>query len=247
MAAISLTSVVKSYGERPALKDMSLSVESGELYGLIGDNGAGKTTTIGIITGQIRRDEGDAEVMGYDPSSDPLEIRSRVGILPEREEPPSMLTPREYFEFVGEIRDIPTRELDSRIDEWANRLDFSGVLDTQCMDLSRGQKQMVMLTQAFLDTPELIIIDEPLTNLDPTRQERVKEALVQYQKAGNTIVLSTHRMNFAEELCTRVAIVRNGRAVAVVKPSELPDGKTLGDMFSTYTAPLPDLPAEEKD
>jgi ABC-2 type transport system ATP-binding protein len=247
VAAINLTDVVKTYGERPALKEMTLCVESGELYGFIGDNGAGKTTTIGIITGQIGRDGGDAEVLGFDPEADPLEIRSRVGTLPEREEPPSMLTPREYFEFVGEIRDIPKRELDARINEWSNKLDFGGVLDTQCMDLSRGQKQMVMITQAFLNTPELIIIDEPLTNLDPTRQERVKEALLDYQRAGNTIVLSTHQMNFAEELCTRVAIVRNGRAVAVVKPNELPENKTLGDMFSTYTAPLPDLPAEETE
>jgi ABC-2 type transport system ATP-binding protein len=224
---------------------MNLSVEPGELYGLIGDNGAGKTTTIGVITGQIRRDSGTAEVLGFDPGEDPVEIRSQVGILPEREEPPSMLTPREYFQFVGEIRDIPEREVDARIAEWASRLDFGGVLDTQCMDLSRGQKQMVMLTQAFLDTPELIIIDEPLTNLDPTRQERVKDALLDYQKAGNTIVLSTHRMNFAEDLCTRVAIVRNGKVVAVVKPGELPEDKSLGDMFSTYTAPLPDLPTED--
>lgn len=244
MTAITLTDVVKKYGERTALNDMSLTVERGELYGLIGDNGAGKTTTIGVITGQISRDGGEVTVLGYDPEDDPVDIRSQVGILPEREEPPSMLTPREYFDFVGEVREIPEPELQSRVNEWAGKLDFTGALDTQCMDLSRGQKQMVMLTQAFLDTPEVVIIDEPLVNLDPTRQERVKEALVEYREAGNTIVLSTHRMNFAEELCTRVAIVRNGKAVKVVKPSSLPEEKSLSDMFTTYTAPLPDLPED---
>lgn len=238
MDAIKLSNVSKKFGDVTALADLSLDVKPGELFGLLGNNGAGKTTTANIITGQMAPDSGEVDVLGIDPTADPVKVRQNVGILPEREEPPSLMTPREYFEFVGEIHGVPEGTVQRRIIEWAGRLDFSGELDILNADLSRGESQMVMITQAFIHDPDLIIIDEPLVNLDPQRQELVKEALVEYQQAGNTVLLSTHRMPFAEEVCNRVAIINAGAVEETIYTNEIPDGKTLEEYFTEKTLGL---------
>lgn len=238
MDAIKLSNVSKHFGDVTALADLSLEVKPGELFGLLGNNGAGKTTTANIITGQMEPDSGECDVLGVNPADDPVEVRRQVGILPEREEPPSLLTPREYFEFVGDVHGVPDNKLQRRIVEWAGRLDFAGELDILNADLSRGEKQMVMITQAFLHEPDLIIIDEPLVNLDPQRQELVKEALVEYQQSGNTILLSTHRMPFAEEVCSRVAIINAGAVADVIDTSNIPKDKTLEQYFTEKTLGL---------
>ncbi len=238
MDAIKLSNVSKHFGDVTALADLSLEVKPGELFGLLGNNGAGKTTAANIITGQLEPDSGECKVLGVDPVANPVEVRSQIGILPEREEPPSLMTPREYFEFVGEVHGVPDDKLHRRIVEWAGRLDFAGNLDVLCADLSRGETQMVMITQAFLHNPDLIIIDEPLVNLDPQRQDLVKDALVEYQRAGNTILLSTHRMPFAEEVCTKVAILNAGAVADVIDTREIPTGKTLEEYFTEKTLGL---------
>ena len=229
MNAVETDGLTKEYGDLTALDGLTLEVEKGELFGLLGPNGAGKSSTIEILTGQTKPTSGTARVMGVDPVENPVEARSRMGVLPEREDPPSFLTPREYFDFVGDVRGV---ELDGRIDEWAERLGFDDKLDSISMDLSRGQKQKVMFAQAFVHEPELVFIDEPLTNLDPVVQERVKEFIVEYNEAGNTVFLSTHDIKVAEEICTRVGIIQNGRLVAERDVEEVKDeGSSLIDEF----------------
>lgn len=229
MNAVETDGLTKEYGDLTALDGLTLEVEIGELFGLLGPNGAGKSSTIEILTGQTKPTSGTARVMGVDPVENPVEARSRMGVLPEREDPPSFLTPREYFDFVGDVRGV---ELDGRIDEWAERLGFDDKLDSISMDLSRGQKQKVMFAQAFVHEPELVFIDEPLTNLDPVVQERVKEFIVEYNEAGNTVFLSTHDIKVAEEICTRVGIIQNGRLVAERDVEEVKDeGSSLIDEF----------------
>ncbi len=214
MAAITANGLEKSYGSVDALTDMSVSVSRGELFGFLGPNGAGKTTTIRILTGQVTPDTGDVRVLGVDPTSDPIETRRRVGILPEQESPPSFLTPREYFDFVGKIRSLEDELVAERVERWADRLGFRSKLDTLHTDLSRGQQQKVMITQAFLHEPEVVFIDEPLANLDPIVQEQVKRFLVTYAAEDNAIFLSTHNIEVAEDICTRVGIVADGQCIA---------------------------------
>ncbi|WP_435146866.1 ABC transporter ATP-binding protein [Halobaculum sp. P14] len=214
MTAISADGLVKTYGELRALDGLSVSVERGECYGFLGPNGAGKTTTIRVLTGQTTPDDGSASVLGVDPAAEPVEVRRRVGVLPEQESPPSFLTPREYFGFVGRVRGLDDDAVESRAAEWAERLGFTGKLDTLHTDLSRGQQQKVMLTQAFLHEPALVVIDEPLANLDPIVQETVKSALVEYADAGNAVFVSTHNIEVAADVCDRVGIVADGRVVA---------------------------------
>ena len=231
MTAIRTDDLRKQYGEVAALDGLDLTVDSGELYGLLGPNGAGKTTTMELLTGQTVPDSGEASVLDVDPATDPVGVRELVGVLPEKESPPSFLTPREYLQFVGSVRGIDDAAVDERTAAWADRLGFAAKLDTLATDLSRGQQQKVMIAGAFLHEPALVFIDEPLANLDPIVQERVKRFLVEYRDAGNTVVISTHNVDVAAELCSRVGIVSAGTLVAEVVPGELDTDETLLDAF----------------
>jgi ABC-2 type transport system ATP-binding protein len=231
VTAIQIDSLRKAYGDVTAVDDLSIAVDEGELFGLLGPNGAGKTTTMEVLTGQIEPERGRVRVLGVDPVDRPTAVRERVGVLPEQESPPSFMTPREYFEFVGAIRGVPDDEVDERIATWAERLDFTARLDTLSTDLSRGQQQKVMIAGAFFHEPAVVFIDEPLANLDPIVQERVKRFLLAYRDAGNTLVITTHDVDVAAELCTRVGVLYGGGLVADVRPSALPDDETLLDVF----------------
>jgi ABC-2 type transport system ATP-binding protein len=228
--AVETTDLTRRYGDVTALDALSLSVGRGELYGLLGPNGAGKSTTINVLTGQLRPDSGEARVAGVDPVAKPVEARRRVGVLPESGRPPSFLTVREYFDFVAAARDMATGTLDDRVAAWADRLAFERKLDTLCADLSQGERQKVLITQAFVHEPTVVFIDEPLTSLDPIVQERVKRHVRDYVDAGNTVFLSTHFVSVAEEICTRVGIVDRGRLLADLDPTDL-DGESLLDRF----------------
>lgn len=231
MTALETEGVRKAYGDLLALEELTLSVEEGELFGLLGPNGAGKSTTIAVLTGQLVPDAGRVAVAGTDPTVEPVETRRRVGVLPEQESPPSFFTPREYFEFVGTVRGLPDDTVAERVDRWVDRLGFAEKLDTLCTDLSRGQQQKVMITAAFLHEPELVFIDEPLANLDPIVQERVRRLLAEYVESGNTVFLSTHHIEVAEAVCTRVGIVDRGRLIAEREPASLGADESLLDVF----------------
>ncbi|WP_135828493.1 ABC transporter ATP-binding protein [Halorussus halobius] len=231
MPAIHIEALRKTYGGVTAIDDLSISVEEGELFGLLGPNGAGKTTTMEVLTGRTVPDAGEVAVAGVDPVERPTAVRERVGILPEAASPPSFLTPREYFEFVGAVRGMPDETVDERAGTWADRLGLADRLDHLSSDLSRGQQQKVMVAAAFLHDPDVVFIDEPLANLDPIAQERVKRFLRDYREAGNTLVLTTHDVDVAADLCSRVGVVYGGDLVADVRPADLPAGETLLDVF----------------
>ncbi len=228
MPAAETDSLTKTYGDVTALDSLTLSVEAGACYGLLGPNGSGKTTTIEILTGQRVPTSGTARVLDIDPVADPVGVRRAIGVLPEREDPPSFLTPREYLQFVADVRELPDPA--DRIDTWARRLEFEGVLDTLAGDLSEGERQRVMLAAAFVHEPDLVFIDEPLVNLDPLMQETVKGHLADYCDRGNTLFLSTHFVPVAAELCSDVGILVDGRLVAEPDPADL-DGDRLLEAF----------------
>ncbi|MFQ3318949.1 MAG: ABC-2 type transport system ATP-binding protein [Natronomonas sp.] len=230
MAAIKTRELSKQYGDVVALDSLSLAVEDGECYGFLGPNGAGKSTTINILTGQLVPDSGEALVAGVDPVETPVEARRHVGILPESGRPPSYLTVREYFEFAAATRGMDESTRDERVDRWAERLEFAHKLDTLCTDLSQGEQQKVLITQAFLHEPQVVFIDEPLTNLDPIMQERVKQFFETYRQDGNTLFLSTHFVETAAEVCTQVGIINRGRLLEELRPRGM-GGDALLDRF----------------
>ena len=198
----------KTYGDVQALNHVNLSVEKGSLFGLLGPNGSGKTTMIKMLTGQTRPTSGSATVLGVDVIEDPVGVRTRVGIIPEQETPPSFLTAKEYLEFVAAVRKIP--DIETKANWWFDFLDFADKKNVLCKDLSRGTRQKLMFTQAFIHEPELALIDEPLINFDPIMQDLVKEYLVGYVKKGKTIFISTHILEVAEEICSGFAILHKG-------------------------------------
>ena len=201
--------LVKTYGDVKAVDHVTLTVEEGALFGLLGPNGSGKTTMIKMLTGQTRPTGGSATVLGLDVVENPVKIREKVGIIPEQETPPSFLTAMEYLDFVGAIRKIP--DVRVRADWWFDFLDFGDKKDVLCKDLSRGTRQKLMFAQAFIHEPALALIDEPLINFDPIMQDVVKEYLSGYVKSGKTIFLSTHILEVAEEICSGFAILHKGK------------------------------------
>lgn len=222
-SAIEVTGLSKSYGDESVLDGLDITVKDGDIYGLLGPNGTGKTTTIDILTGTLHPDEGKVDIDGTDPTEDPISTRQKIGFLPEKESPPSFLTPQEYFEFVGKTREIDTEELNTRVEEWVEELSLDGKLDILCKDLSRGQQQKVMLVQAFVHEPDIVFIDEPLANLDPLMQERVKKTIQKLNDDGTTIVLSTHHVEVAEDLCSTVGILDGGDLVTTIEPASTED------------------------
>ncbi|WP_323171443.1 ABC transporter ATP-binding protein [Natrialba sp. PRR66] len=247
MGVLRVDELRKSYGAVRAVDGMSFDVERGELFGFLGPNGAGKTTTIRSLTGQIVPDGGTISVLGTDPTTAPLETRRRVGILPEQASPPSFLTPREYLEFVGDVRELDEAAVTAGIEHWAERLGFASKLETLHTDLSRGQQQKVMIAQAFIHEPDVVLIDEPLANLDPLVQEQVKQFLTAYAADDNAVFVSTHNIDVAADICTRVGIVADGR---IVTERSLVDetGDSLLETFLEHVddADARDMPALER-
>ena len=200
--------LTRTYGDVTAVGNVSLSVRKGALFGLLGPNGSGKTTMIKMLTGQVRPTSGTATVLDLDVIADPVRVRERVGIIPEQETPPSFLTAMEYLRFVGAVRKI--EDLDGKADFWFDFLEFKDKKNVLCKDLSRGTRQKLMFAQAFIHQPVLALIDEPLINFDPIMQDLVKDYLAGYAKKGNTIFISTHILEVAEEICSEFAILHKG-------------------------------------
>jgi len=211
MPIIEAKNLTKNYGRLRAVNNLSLKVNEGELFGFLGPNGAGKTTTIKLLTGQLKPDSGTITVLGTDVIREPIKVRELAGIIPEQENPPSFLTAEEYLNFVAKIRKLDN--VKKRCGWWLKFLEFEGQKDVLCKDLSRGTRQKLMFTQAFLHEPKLAFIDEPLINLDPVIQRKVKDFLLDYVKKGGTIFFSTHVLEIAEEICTRIAIIDEGKII----------------------------------
>ncbi|MDE4908002.1 ABC transporter ATP-binding protein [Methanogenium marinum] len=227
---IKTNTYTKLFGDLRAVDTVSLSVEKGSLFGLLGQNGSGKTTMIKMLTGQMKPSSGTAEVLDIDPSKEPVAVREAVGIIPEQETPPSFLTSVEYLAFVGKIRNI--EGIEEKSQWWFEYLDFGDKRDVLCKDLSRGTRQKLMFAQAFLHSPELALIDEPLINLDPIMQRKVKQFLTDYVQSGKTIFLSTHILEIAEEICTDFAILHKGKLLHTGTVRELTEKNIhLDDFF----------------
>ncbi|MCB9362021.1 ABC transporter ATP-binding protein [Candidatus Woesearchaeota archaeon] len=200
-------SISKSFGTTKAVDNVSLEVGKGQLYGLLGPNGSGKSTMIKMLTGQISPSSGHASVEGIDTQRDPIEVRSKVGIIPEQENPPSFLTAGEYLDFVAKARKLEQYDTD----KWFTLLDFKDQKDILCKDLSRGTRQKLMIAQAFMHNPAVAFIDEPLINLDPISQNTIKSYIVDFVKKGGTVFFSTHVLEIAQEICTHIGILYKGK------------------------------------
>jgi ABC-2 type transport system ATP-binding protein len=212
MAVVRVEDVTKRYRNVTALDGVSIEIEAGDFYGFFGPNGAGKTTLLKILTGQLRQTSGSVNVLGIDVAKEPLKVKAVVGIVPEVESPPSYLTAFEYLYFVSRVRKID--DANGRIKRW---IDFFGLEDSRgilCKDLSKGNRQKLMIASALIHEPRLLFMDEPFINLDPVFQRRLKDHLSEYSRGGGTVFMCSHLLQIAEKLCDRVAVINKGRIIA---------------------------------
>jgi ABC-2 type transport system ATP-binding protein len=217
MSVVKCINLSKQYEDILALNEVNLTIEKGEFFGLLGPNGAGKTTLLKILTGQLRTTKGEAEILGMNIENNIMEVKRKIAIIPEQESPPSFLTPREVLEMVSSIRKID----EPKIEYWIDFFDLQPMEGRVCRNLSRGQKQKVMLAAAFISETELMFLDEPFINLDPIVQTKVREWLVEYVKEGGTVFLNTHLLENAQRLCDRAAIIHEGKIQSVIELNEL--------------------------
>ena len=207
---IKVSGLTKDYGARRAINNLSFDAQQGEIVGFIGPNGAGKTTTMRILTGYMPPTDGEAIVAGYDVVEESLEVRKRVGYLPETVPLYTDMVVFDYLKFMGQLRKIPN--LDARVDEV---LDMVGLFDRAngyIGNLSKGMRQRVGLAQALLHRPEVLILDEPTIGLDPGQVVEVRELIREIGKE-RTVLLSTHLLNEAQNICDRILIINKGKIV----------------------------------
>jgi ABC-2 type transport system ATP-binding protein len=210
--AVIVNGALKSYGKVKALQGVDLEVKRGELYGLIGPNGAGKSTLMKALVGSVELDDGSVRVLGLNPRADKLSIKAHTGYVPESEVPPSFLKVREFLDFVMHVRGLEPEE--STMTRWLAFFDLDEQTETIARNLSKGTRQKLMLSSAFIHAPPLLLLDEPFINLDPIYQRKVKDHLLDYVSKGGTVLISTHILSLAEELCSRVCIINKGMVLA---------------------------------
>ena len=217
MSVINCKGLSKKYDDFLALNNVDLEIEECEFFGLLGPNGAGKTTLLKILTGQIRPTEGNAKVMDMIVKDNVMSVKKNIGIVPEQESPPSFLTPREVLEMVASIREIEN----PKIEYWIDFFEMDALEGRVCRNLSRGQRQKVMLAAAFLSECKLLFLDEPFINLDPIVQTKVRDWLSEYVKDGCTVFLNTHLLENAQRLCTKAAIIHQGQIQSLITLKDL--------------------------
>ena len=228
MDIIDVRMVSKRYGEVQVLNNVSIKVKKGEFYGLFGPNGAGKTTLLRVLTGQIVPDSGIISVVSVD-GGDPVELKRRIGVVPEAESPPTFLTVQETLELVSRIHGIT--DIDERVEEWLGFFNIKDKRDVLCKDLSKGQRQKLMLASAFIHRPSLLLLDEPFINLDPIYQKRVRDYLEALVAGGVTVFMCTHILEIAEKLCTKVAVIHEGGIIREGTIETISAGSALEDVF----------------
>jgi ABC-2 type transport system ATP-binding protein len=221
----------KRFGDFVALHPLNVSVNAGEFFGVFGPNGAGKSTFIKLLTGQLTPSIGTAKVLNINVANNPQKVKANVGIVPESESPPSYLTSAEYLDFVCRIRGV--KDIDAKVDHWLEWFGIEDKRETLCKDLSKGQRQKVMLAGAFIHEPRLLFLDEPFVNLDPIYQRKCRELLMDHIAQGGTIFLCSHILEVAERMCTRVAVIDQGRVLAAGTLDELRSkpSEDLEDIF----------------
>jgi len=224
MKAISVEGLTKSFGHKPVLRDVGFEVREGEVLGLLGPNGAGKTTTVRIIIGLLRPDSGSAIVLNHDVLEEPLEVRRLIGYLPEIPCLYEGLTVEENLFFYGRLYDVPEDELKERIPELLDLLGLRERAREKVGALAKGLKQRVALIRALVHDPPILVLDQPTSDLDPATARGIREHIKELNEDGKTILICTHNLTEAEELCDRVAIINEGRILAIGRPDELLPG-----------------------
>ncbi|MGB9664420.1 MAG: ABC transporter ATP-binding protein [Ignavibacteria bacterium] len=210
---IEVENLTKKFGDFVAVDNIKLKISSGEFFGFLGPNGAGKTTTIKMLTGLYSPTSGKIFIDGFDIQKNPVEAKIRIGYIPDEPFLYDKLTGIEYLYFSGGLYNIDKQTLKSRIDETIELLELGEWIYKLTEEFSRGMRQRIAIASALLHNPKVIVIDEPIVGLDPVSTAIVKKILRQKANEGASIFMSTHLLSIAEELCDRIAIIKNGKLI----------------------------------
>jgi len=236
---IDTQNLVKQYGAKTAVSDVSFQVFGGEIFGFLGPNGAGKTTTIKMIVGLLKPTAGTVRVAGYDVQTQPMQAKAACGYAPDEPNLYPKLSARELLRFVGDLYDLDPAQVNRRIDEILRLFDLTQAGDDLIDSYSHGMQQKTALAAALVHDPRVLVLDEPTVGLDPKSARLIKDILRQMAARGSAVFLSTHILEIAERMCDRIGIINQGRLVAQGTMAELRSlgqGETsLEDIFLQLT------------
>ena len=207
---LSIENVTKRYEGHTAVDDLSLMIEPGVIYGLLGPNGAGKTTTIRMTMGIIQPDEGKIEILG-EPFSESL--KEKIGYLPEERGLYRKMKVLEHLVFLAEIKGLSAKTAAERAKRWLERVDLAGWEDKPVEALSKGMQQKIQFISTIIHEPQMVILDEPFTGLDPINTQLLKDVIFEMKNEGRTVILSTHLMDQVEKLCEKICLINKGRKI----------------------------------
>ena len=220
-AAVKVDRLEKTLGKNKVLRGISLAADSGEIFGLLGPNGAGKTTTLRIICTLLAPDAGSVELLGFDTQTEPEEVRRRVGVVTADIGVYPRLSARENITYFAELSGVLDGELGRRVDSVLDRLDMVSFANQRAESLSSGQKQKVAIARAIVHDPEVLMFDEPTSNLDVLASREIRNFMVESRDRGKCVIFSTHVLHDAERLCDRVTILHEGSVVATGSTAEV--------------------------
>ncbi|MGN1297315.1 MAG: ABC transporter ATP-binding protein [Clostridia bacterium] len=213
---IEIKNLSKSYKKgKKVIDNISLEIKDGEIFGFLGPNGAGKTTTIKMITGILGIDEGDILIDGKSIIRNPIEAKKSFGFVPDNPDMFLKLKGIEYLNFIADVYEISTEERIARIDELSKRFEMQTVLNNKMQSYSHGMRQKMIIMGVLLHNPKNLILDEPMTGLDPKSSFDLKQIMREHTKENNTVFFSTHILEVAEKLCDRVGIINKGKLIFV--------------------------------
>lgn len=235
-AMIHIKNVGKSYGAKVALQGIDLQVEPGQVLGYLGPNGAGKTTTVKILTAVMKPDEGTVSVCGFDVVKNPIEVKRRVGYVPEVAALYESMTPMEYGRFVGRLQGLDDAVLDRRLEAFLSAFDLHGNRHDPMATFSKGMKQKVLIITALLHNPPLVILDEPLNGLDANAALLLKEIIAKLSERGRTVFYCSHLLDVVERVCHRVVILKEGRVLADGTVDAIREQSSRGSIEDAFSA-----------
>ena len=239
-SAVKLENVSKSFVNIQAVKNLNLQIGAGTVFGFLGPNGSGKSTTMKMIMGLLKADSGTLNIYGIDASNDPWSVKKIVGYVPESPRLYEFLTGLEYLDFIADVYGLTAETKKKRIEEYLDAFDLENRENEMISGYSHGMKQKIAIIAALLHKPKLLILDEPLSGLDPKSAKIMKDLIHKLAGDGVTTIMSTHVLEIADAVCDRVAIMHQGSKLAEGKPAELrkeaemPDS-TLEEIFLKLT------------
>ena len=237
---IELQNVTKTYAKnnKKAVDNLTLRVEGGELFGFIGPNGAGKTTSIKLMTGILAPEEGKIIMAGHDMASDRIEAQRLIGYVPDGNDLYDRLTGMEYLNFMADVYQVEAAHRKAHIEKYLDIFELKDASNSQVRSYSKGMKQKLVVIGALIHNPPIWILDEPLGGLDPRAAHLLKEEMLRHCREGNTVFFSTHVLEVAEKLCTRIGVIDHGSLRALGTLEELRSGEkgaSLEDLFLELT------------